>query len=87
MEKEEKNLQSHLVTIQNLLFIGAIVMIVALLLPNTAFFWIVGILGFLMMIASILYSARYYKCPHCKTKLDPRRKVPNFCPNCGKELN
>jgi len=62
-------------------------MIFALVFTNTVFFWIVAILGFLMMIASILYATKYYRCPHCGTQLDPRGRVPNFCPNCGKELN
>ena len=87
MNNKSKSLHDHFIVTQNLLFIGAGVMLSAIVFQHTAFVTILFVLGFLMMIASILYSAKYYKCPHCGTKLDPRRKVPHFCPNCGKKLN
>ena len=86
MKKEEKTLQDHFVVSQNLLFIGFAVMLSAILFQHTDFFWIPWGLGFLIMIASVFYSAKFFRCPHCDTKLDPRRKVPHFCPNCGKKL-
>ena len=86
MKKDRKALQDHFVVIQNLLFVGAIVMLAAVFFQNSPLIWIPAVLGFLIMIASIVYAAKYFKCPHCSSKLDPRRKVPNFCPNCGKSL-
>lgn len=82
-----KNLHDHYIATQSLFFIGFIIMLSAILFQNTDFFWIPWVLGFLIMIACVLYAIKYLKCPHCGAKLDPRRKVPNFCPNCGKELN
>ena len=85
--KPEKSLHDHYIATQNLLFTGLVIMLSAILFQNTNFFWILWVLGLLIMVSSILYAFKHYKCPHCGTKLDPRRKVPNFCPNCGKELN
>ena len=87
MKKDGKTLHDHYIVIQNLLFIGLVVMLSAILFQHTKFFWILWALGLLIMLTSVLYANRYFKCPHCGTKLDPRRKVPNFCPNCGKELS
>ena len=56
MKRAPKNLQDHLVVIHNLLFIGAIVIIVATLFQNTPFFWILEILGILILIVSVLYK-------------------------------
>ena len=87
MKKDDKNLHDHRVISHNLLFIGLVIMLSAIFFQHTDFFWVPYALGFLIMMASVLYASRYLKCPHCGTKFDPRRKVPNFCPNCGKELN
>ena len=86
MKKEEKTLQDHFIVTQNLLFTGGMVMLSAILFQYSDFFWIPWVLGFLVMIASVLYANRYFKCPHCDAKLDFRQKVPNFCPNCGEKL-
>ena len=87
MEKKEKSLHDHFVVIQNLLVVGLVIMLSSVLFPHTDFYWILLVIGSLVMIASVVYASKHFKCPHCWTKLDPRRKVPNFCPNCGKELN
>ena len=87
MKKEKKTLHDHFVISQNLLFIGCAVMLSAIAFQHTDFFWIPWALGFLIMIASAFYSAKFFRCPHCDTKLDPRRKVPHFCPNCGRKLD
>lgn len=86
MEKDKKTLHDHFIVIQNLLFIGIAVMLSTLLFQSSLFSLIPFILGLVLMLGSVLYATRYFKCPHCKAQLDPRRKVPNFCPNCGKEL-
>ena len=87
MKKEEKTLHDHLIICHNLLFIGGAVMLSAILFQRTALCWIAWSLGFLIMIASVFYSAKFFRCPHCDTKLDPRRKVSHFCPNCGRKLD
>ena len=84
---KKKSLQEHFVVTQNLMFAGFLVMLAAILFQHTDFEIILLGLGFLIMLASVFYASKYFKCPHCETKLDPRRKVPNFCPNCGKELH
>ena len=86
MKQGNKTLQNHLVVIHNLMFIGYVIIMASVLFQNTLFFWILAILGFLIMAASVVYASKYYKCPHCGNKLYPRMKVPNYCPNCGKEL-
>ena len=86
MKQEQKNLQQHLVMIHNLIFIGYLLIMASVLFQNTAFFWILSILGFLVISAGVVYASKYYKCPHCGNKLYPRMKVPNYCPNCGKGL-
>ena len=87
MKKDQKTLHDHLAIVLNLLFIGYVIIMAAALFKNTSYFWILAILGFLTMIIGALYASKFYKCPHCGNKLYPRMMVPNFCPNCGKELN
>lgn len=87
MEKEKKTLNDHYAVSQKLLLIGFAIMLSAIFFQYTAFLWVPGLLGFLVMISSVVYSSRYFRCPHCDSKLDPRRKAPNYCPNCGKELH
>ena len=86
MKKADRTLYNHLVVIHNLIFIGYVIIMASVLFQNTLFFWILAILGFLIMAASVVYASKYYKCPHCGNKLYPLMKVPNYCPNCGKEL-
>lgn len=86
MEKEKKTLHDHFRVIENLLFIGFIIMIIPALFPLSArWTGILMFLGFGVMVAAILYRNKYYKCPHCGGKLHVRG-VPHYCPDCGKEL-
>lgn len=86
MKKEEKTLHDHFRIIQNLIFIGfAIMLIPALLNLNTLWAWILMPLGFCIMMAACIYNHKYYKCPHCGGRLNVRG-VPNYCPDCGKEI-
>ena len=87
MKKEDRTLQSHLVIIHNLIFIGYLIIMFSVLFQNTSLFWVVAALGFLIMSAGVVYASKYYKCPHCGNRLYPRIKVPNYCPNCGKDLH
>ena len=84
---KKKTLHEHHVISQNLLFIGAAVMLSAIFFQHSSFFWIPWAIGFLIMIAGAIYRSKYCKCPHCGSKEFPRGNVPKFCPNCGKELN
>lgn len=83
--KEKKTLHDHLRIIENLFFIGFIVMLSAIFFQNT-FMLIPYILGALIMVAGALYTSKFFKCPHCGGKLILRMKVPNFCPHCGEKL-
>lgn len=85
MKKEEKTLHDHLRIIENLFFIGFIVMMSAIFFQSTAML-IPYILGALIMLAAAWYTNKHFKCPHCDGKLNLRMKVPNFCPHCGKKL-
>ena len=87
MKKENRTLQSQLVIIHNLIFIGYLIIMFSVLFQNTSLFWVIAALGFLIMSTGVVYASKYYKCPHCGNRLYPRMKVPNYCPNCGKELN
>lgn len=87
MKKEEKTLYDHFVIIENLFFIGFIVILISIFTQGGAFFWIQYVVGFLIMVAGVLYANKHFKCPHCGTKLSFRMKVPNYCPNCGKKLS
>ena len=86
MEKEEKTLNDHFAVSQKLLVIGFAIMLSAILFQYTKLYWVPWVIGFLVMIASVVYAAKYFRCPHCDSKLDPRRKAPNYCPNCGEKL-
>ena len=44
------------------------------------------ILGGIVLIAATIQAAVFYRCPHCRANLDFRRKIPNFCPNCGEKI-
>ena len=87
MKKEEKTLQDHLVLIEWLFLIGFVIMILPVFFTSDLWTGIFLFLGFGIMVAACIYSNKYFKCPYCEAKLDPRTKVPHFCPNCGKELN
>lgn len=86
MEKEEKTLQEHLVIIEWLFLIGFGIMLLPALIQSDLWTWILMFSGLGIMVAGVLYSGKYFRCPHCGSKLDPRRKVPNYCPDCGKKL-
>lgn len=86
MEKEAKTLNDHFAVSQRLLIIGFAIMLSAILFQHTGLYWVPWVVGFLVMIASVVYAAKHFRCPYCESKLDPRRKVPNYCPNCGEKL-
>ena len=84
--KKEKNQHDHFRIMENLIFIGFVIMLIpALLNLSTLWAWILMPLGFGIMVAACLYRNKYYKCPHCGSNLNVRG-VPKYCPDCGKEL-
>lgn len=85
VNKDEKTLHDRFVVFQNLLFVGIVVILASLLFQNTVLFWIIWGLGLLIAVAAIVYRNKYFKCPHCGSKLDVRG-VPKYCPDCRKEL-
>ena len=86
MKKEEKTIHDHFRIIQNLICIGFIIMIIpAVISMNGLWTGILMFLGFGVMAAACIYNYKYYKCPHCGGRLNVRG-VPNFCPDCGKEI-
>lgn len=86
MEKETKTLHTHLAVIEKLFVVGCAIMLLTILIQNVLWSWIIRFLGFGIMVIGVLYSDKHFKCPHCGSKLDPRRNVPNCCPNCGEKL-
>ena len=44
------------------------------------------VLGWIVLIGTIIFKAIFYRCPHCKHFL----KIPyhnHYCPHCGKRLD
>ena len=84
--KQEKTLHHHFNIVQNLIFIGfAIMVIPAIIRINAIWTGILMFLGFGIMAAACIYQNKYYKCPHCGSKLNVRG-IPKYCPDCGKKL-
>lgn len=44
------------------------------------------IIGLLIMAASVWYSIKTQRCPHCDASLMGIRFIPEFCPHCGKKI-
>lgn len=78
-------LQEHHDMLQLLLLIGLGMILISLLASGVGF-WLLFLLGLVVSVAAIYYRNKYYKCPHCSTKLNPLLKLPEFCPECGKDL-
>ena len=67
--------------------IGLISGLVLVMIALAAQLEVLAWLGVLIEIASVVQALVYYKCPYCKQRFGLRnRKVPNFCPECGHEL-
>ena len=86
MKKEKRTLHDHHRIFQSLMFVGVAVMLSAILFQHSRFFWIPWSTGFLIMIVSVIYRSKYYKCPHCGNNALPRGKLPRFCPECAEPL-
>ena len=87
MKKEEKTLHDHFNIVQNLIFIGFAIMVIPAIIPmNALWTGILMFLGFGIMAAACIYQNKYYKCPHCGSKLNVRG-IPKYCPECGQKLD
>lgn len=86
--KSEKSLHDHAVTVVNRGFIGIILLIISKYFPHPVFSLVLLATGVGLLVNAILYSRKHYKCPHCGHNLPLKRGgCPNFCPDCGKQLN
>ena len=84
MKKEEKTLHDHFVIMENLFFIGLVIMVIPTLFQDALWTWILMFLGFAVMVAAVIYRNKFFKCPHCG-KL--RISMGKYCPYCGKEFS
>lgn len=85
--KPEKTLHDHAIAIENRSFIGIILLFIPRFFPHPVLSLVLLIAGLGLLISTLLYSRRHYKCPHCGVPLPITRKVsPNFCYECGKKL-
>lgn len=85
MEKKEKSLHEHLAVIERMFFIGFVIMMLPVFFQNDLWTGILMFLGFGIMAAACIYRNKYFKCPHCDSKLHIR-SVPRYCPDCGGKL-
>jgi rRNA maturation endonuclease Nob1 len=50
--------------------------------------WALMILGFSVLIAGIVVSSKFSRCPACKEYLSQRNITPiKYCPHCGGKIN
>ena len=85
MDKNKKTLHDHFVIIERLIFVGFGIMILPVFFDSALWTGILMFLGFGIMVAACIYRNKYFKCPHCDSKLNVRG-VPAYCPDCGEKL-
>lgn len=44
------------------------------------------IIGFILIITSIVWRFLFVKCPHCHYLFNLRAPLPTYCPNCGERV-
>ena len=84
--KKEKTLREHAIMVENLCFIGILLLILSKFLSESALFWPLFLGGIGTCIACAVYQRKYHKCPDCGTLLPIYRHGIRFCPICGKSL-
>lgn len=62
-------------------FVGTVILAVIL-----DFLWWLMIPGFIIALVGVFLFLKYCKCPHCGHHFNARAKLPNYCPECGREL-
>lgn len=85
--KQEKTLREHAIMVENLCFIGMVLLILSKWLSESVLFWPLFVGGLGTLIAGGIYQKKYHKCPNCGQQLPIYRKGIRFCPNCGKPLS
>lgn len=85
--KKEKTLREHAIMVENLIFIGIVLLILSKYLAESALFWPLFLGGIGLAIAGGVYQHKYHKCPACRCQLPIYRKGIQFCPQCGRSLN
>ena len=84
--KKEKTLREHAIMVENLVFIGVVLLILSKYLSESALFWPLFLGGLGLGITGTVYQFKYHKCPSCRCQLPIYRKGIQFCPQCGKPL-
>ena len=85
MQNEEKNLHYHYAVIERLFWIGFIIMVIPVFFTSDLWTGIFLFVGFGVMVAAVIYRNKFFKCPHCDSRLNVRG-VPKHCPECGEPL-
>lgn len=84
--KKAKTLREHAIMVENLLFIGIVLLILSKYLSESALFWPLFLSGIGTVTAGSIYQKKHHICPDCGQLLPIYRKGIRFCPNCGRCL-
>ena len=79
-------LQTHVKIYSLLEIIGAIIFVIGCYVSEFGNIHPVVWLGGAMIVLGICWCFLFMKCPHCGTRFYYMRHIPNYCPDCGKEL-
>lgn len=85
--KPKKSLHDHAIAIVNRGFIGILLLIISKYFPHPILS--LGLLAAAvgLLVNAILYSRKYYKCPHCGAPLPLKgNSCPDYCMDCGRKL-
>ena len=85
METKEKTLHDHFAVIEKMLLTGFAVMLLPIFFESDLWTGILMFLGFGIMVCACIYRNKYFRCPHCGSRLNVRG-VPAYCPDCGEKL-
>lgn len=73
-----------------ILCITGLVTTLCLFLFETVNFWfyVIAVVGLLLVITGGVIKVIFYRCPHCHGLLPMRTMaIPKYCPECGKKLD
>ena len=85
--KHAMTLHDHVLVSTILFWLGvAIVVIGGILGKPLQPHWLMWV-GLAVFLSSPLYQLLKIRCPHCGSKLLSCRTLPQYCPDCGKELH
>ena len=42
--------------------------------------------GAVVVMADVLQTLLFFRCPYCGGHWDPRGGIPHYCPNCGEYI-